>query len=50
MGQGVFGIEAASKYYFGKSSKDLTKSEAAWIAVVLPSPKNMTQKSYQSNA
>jgi membrane peptidoglycan carboxypeptidase len=23
MGQGVFGIEAASKYYFGKSSKDL---------------------------
>jgi membrane peptidoglycan carboxypeptidase len=47
MGQGVFGIEAASKYYFGKSSKDLTKSEAAWIAVVLPSPKNMIRKILQ---
>ena len=44
MGQGVFGIEAASKYYFGKSSKDLTKSEAAWIAVVLPSPKKYDPK------
>jgi membrane peptidoglycan carboxypeptidase len=51
MGQGVFGIEAASKYYFGKSSKDLTKSEAAWIAVVLPSPKKYDpKKSYKSNA
>lgn len=39
MGQGVFGVEAASKYYFGKSSKDLSKSEAAWIAVILPNPK-----------
>lgn len=38
MGQGVFGIEAASHYYFGKSSQDLSKSEAAWIAVILPSP------------
>lgn len=38
MGQGVFGVEAAAEYYFGKHSKDLTKSEAAWIAVVLPNP------------
>jgi monofunctional biosynthetic peptidoglycan transglycosylase len=45
MGQGVFGVEAASQYYFGKSSKDLTASEAAWIAAVLPNPKNMIQKS-----
>lgn len=44
MGQGVFGIEAASKYYFGKSAKELTKSEAAWIAVVLPSPKKYDPK------
>lgn len=29
MGRGVFGVEAASKYYFNKSAKDLTKSEAA---------------------
>ncbi|WP_144281071.1 monofunctional biosynthetic peptidoglycan transglycosylase [Chryseobacterium echinoideorum] len=44
MGQGVFGIEAASKYYFGKSSKDLTTSEAAWIAAVLPNPKKYDPK------
>ena len=39
MGRGVFGVQAASQYYFGKNSKDLTKSEAAWIAAVLPNPK-----------
>lgn len=44
MGQGVFGVEAASKYYFGKSSKDLSKSEAAWIAAVLPNPKKYDPK------
>ena len=44
MGRGVFGVEAASKYYFGKSSKDLTKSEAAWIAAVLPNPKKYDPK------
>lgn len=44
MGQGVFGVEAASKYYFSKSSKDLSKSEAAWIAAVLPNPKKYDPK------
>lgn len=44
MGQGVFGIEAASQYYFGKSAKDLTKSQAAWIAAVLPNPKKYDPK------
>lgn len=39
MGQGVFGIEAAANYYFNKSAKNLTKSEAAWIATILPNPK-----------
>lgn len=44
MGQGVFGVEAAAEYYFGKKSKDLTKSEAAWIAAVLPNPKEYDPK------
>ncbi|MEC3874392.1 monofunctional biosynthetic peptidoglycan transglycosylase [Chryseobacterium salviniae] len=44
MGQGVFGVEAASEYYFGKPSKDLTVSEAAWIAAVLPNPKKYDPK------
>jgi len=39
MGRGVFGIEAASQYYFKKHSNELTTSEAAWIAAVLPNPK-----------
>lgn len=44
MGRGVFGVEAASEYYFNKSSKDLTKSEAAWIATILPNPKKYDPK------
>ncbi len=37
-GDGLFGIEAASRHYFGKSAADLTAQEAARLAVVLPSP------------
>ena len=48
MGQGVFGVEAASHYYFGKSSADLSKSEAAWIAVCLPNPKKYDPKNPSS--
>lgn len=48
MGQGVFGVEAASYYYFGKSAKELNKSEAAWIAVILPSPKKYDPKNPSS--
>jgi len=44
MGRGVFGVEAASKYYFNKSSKNLTKSEADWIATILPNPKKYDPK------
>lgn len=39
MGRGVFGVEAAARYYYGKNAKNLTKSEAAWIATILPNPK-----------
>ena len=38
MGPGVYGTEAASQYYFNKSSSDLTKKEAATIAAILPNP------------
>lgn len=44
MGRGVFGVEAAAEYYFGKHSKDLTKSEAAWIATILPNPQKYDPK------
>jgi len=37
--RGIFGIEMASKYYFGKSANDLTAEEAARLAAVLPNPR-----------
>ena len=38
MGDGVFGVEAASQKYFGKPAANLTQKEAALIAAVLPNP------------
>jgi len=38
-GEGIFGIEAASRHYYGKSSSELTAQEAARLAAVLPSPR-----------
>lgn len=37
---GVYGVEAASKYYFNKSAKDLTLEEATLIAGIPQSPNN----------
>jgi membrane peptidoglycan carboxypeptidase len=37
-GRGVFGIEAASQVYFGKSASALTLDEALRLAAVIPSP------------
>lgn len=39
MGDGIYGIEAASLAYFGKSAADLTRRQAALIAAVLPNPR-----------
>lgn len=44
MGRGVFGVQAAAIYYYGKDAKDLTKSEAAWIAAILPNPQKYDPK------
>src|SRR5690606_27712735 len=38
MGNGVFGAEAASQYWFKKSAKNLTAHNAGAIAAILPSP------------
>lgn len=37
-GEGVFGLEAASRYHFGKSAKQLSPMQAALLASSLPSP------------
>ncbi|MEO9869118.1 monofunctional biosynthetic peptidoglycan transglycosylase [Ekhidna sp.] len=38
-GNGIFGAEAASQVYFKKSAKDLSVTQAASLAAILPSPK-----------
>lgn len=37
-GEGVFGLEAASHYYFGQSAKRLSPMQSALLASCLPSP------------
>lgn len=37
-GDGIFGIEAAARHYFGKSAAELTANEGARLAAVLPNP------------
>lgn len=44
MGKGIYGIEAASRYYYNKPAKTLTRTEAAKIAACLPNPKEFTIK------
>jgi monofunctional biosynthetic peptidoglycan transglycosylase len=44
MGKGVYGIEAAAKYYFSKHAKTLSRSESSMIAACLPNPKVFTIK------
>jgi len=43
-GHGVYGVEAASRLYFGKSAKDVTLEEAALIAGILQG--NVRQSPY----
>ena len=38
MGDGIYGIEATSQYYYHKSASKLTKREAAAIAATFPNP------------
>lgn len=37
-GHGIYGIEAASQYYYGKSATNITASEAARLAGLVPNP------------
>jgi monofunctional biosynthetic peptidoglycan transglycosylase len=38
-GRGTWGVQAASRRYFGRDADRLTKSQAALLAAVLPAPK-----------
>ena len=37
--EGVFGVQAAARHYFGVDAKDLSAVQAARLAAVLPDPK-----------
>jgi monofunctional biosynthetic peptidoglycan transglycosylase len=39
MGDGIYGVQAASLEYFGRNASELTRSQAAAIAVCLPNPR-----------
>lgn len=38
--EGVFGVEAAAQHYFGVSAADLSETQAARLAAILPAPKS----------
>ncbi len=38
-GEGIFGAEAASRYYYGKCASELTAQESARLASILPNPR-----------
>ena len=41
-GPGIYGIEAATQEYFHHSARDLTVSEAASLAAILPNPRKLS--------
>ena len=49
-GQGVYGLEAASRYYFNKPANQLDIREAAALAAILPAPRRLSPKSLSSTS
>lgn len=41
-GGSLYGVEAATQAFFGKSAQDVTVSEAAYLAAVLPAPTRLS--------
>lgn len=39
LGNGIYGVEAASRHYFGKTAKNLSRDQAIRLAAMLPNPK-----------
>lgn len=40
-GDGIYGAEAASRYYFNKSADALSAQDAAFLSAIIPSPNNV---------
>lgn len=46
--RGVYGAKAAAKHYFGKTPDRLSVAESAWLAFLLPNPKNYSISFHKS--
>lgn len=42
MGDGIYGVQAASQFWYDKDAAKLTKRQAAGIAAILPNPRKFT--------
>ncbi|MCO6431393.1 MAG: monofunctional biosynthetic peptidoglycan transglycosylase [Deltaproteobacteria bacterium] len=38
LGPGIFGVEEASRHYFGRSVRSISEREAAFLAAIIPAP------------
>ncbi|MEF3255147.1 MAG: monofunctional biosynthetic peptidoglycan transglycosylase [Deferribacterales bacterium] len=47
LGDGIFGVQEAAKFYFGKPASSLTITEASLLAAILPNPIKYHPKSNQ---
>src|SRR5947208_3731216 len=50
LGPNVFGVEAASQVFFGKSARDLNVAEAATLAALPKAPGNYNPRTHPDNA
>jgi penicillin-binding protein 1A len=50
LGHGIYGVEAASRYFFGKSAKNLNVEEAALIAALPKAPENFSPYTHRDLA
>lgn len=46
-GPGIFGAQAAAQHYFKRDAKDLTPSQAAFLASILPNPHKLGAHGYR---
>ena len=49
-GHGTYGVQAASKYYFGKNIYDLSLDQCALLISMLPAPARYSPKKYPERA
>lgn len=42
LGDGIFGIEAAARHYYGIGARSMSRSQAAGLAAILPNPRART--------